>query len=504
MKLERENRQELRHGSGPGAVLACGPLRTDLMVGRCHEIDPLRPRAQRAATRNHGKGKSMKLRRRDATGAESGIVLAGVIMLMLVVTIAGGAFLTMAANESQQSVQNTLPTKAMYLAEAGCEWGKMWLSGQVSPPARTDPFTVGNLALGDGNFTVSIDPHNDNPGAYIKSYDIIGVGSVMTDGEAGVVRASKSLTVTMRVESFAKYAYFTDKETSQGGRSTIWFFDGDVITGPLHSNSRINICGAPQFRGKVTSTAESFNFYHGGPPGDNPTFEDGYELEVDKRDMRKAINLASLRSAAESGGLKLKCQSAQVVLNASGTLSYRTKKGRRWSSWRTRSLPANGVMYVDGDVSVKGTLNGQLTIAVGHGKTIEIPDDIRYHVDPSDPSCTDMLGLVAGHEVLVTKSSPRGADLTIHASIMVFDTSFVVDRYARIPAMGDLKVVGGIIQKHRGPVGTFNARTGRKVSGYSKDYQYDTRMVGSTPPLFPTTGEYEFVSYQEGATSFGE
>jgi len=458
---------------------------------------------QCAATRNHWKGKFMQLRRRDATGAESGIVLASVIVLMLVVTIAGGAFLTMAANEWQHSVQNTLPVKAMYLAEAGCEWGKMWLSGQISPPAGTEPFSIGNLPLGDGSFAVRVDPHDDNPGTDIKSYDITGIGSVMTDGEAGVVRASKSITVTMRAECFAKYAYFTNNETGEGGQTAVWFSDGDVIKGPLHSNSQINISGAPRFEGKVTSTAASFNFYNGGPPADNPIFENGYELGVATREMQKATSLLRLSDAAESGGLKLKCQSAEIVFNAIGTMSYRTKQGK-WSSWSTRSLPANGVIFVNGNASVKGTLNGQVTLAVAHGSRIEIPDDIRYHVDPGDPSCTDMLGLVSGQSIVVTKCSPQGGDLTIHASMVAFDDSFTVDNYSSIPVMGDLKVVGGIIQKHRGPVGTIDPSSGAKLSGYSKDYEYDTRMLASTPPVFPTTGRYECISWEEGATSFGE
>ena len=446
----------------------------------------------------------MKLCRRETTGAQSGIVLASVIVIMLVVTIAGGAFLTMAANESQQSVQNTLPVKAMYLAEAGCEWGKMWLSGQASSPAGTDPFTVANLALGDGSFIVRVDPHNDNPTTYIKSYDITGVGSVMTDGEDAGVRATKSLTVTMRVESFAKYAYFTESEYNPNVGGTIWFFDKDVITGPLHSNSRISICGDPVFRGAVSSTADSFRFYHGGPPNDKPVFKEGYELEARRRELNKNINLDRIRAASQSSGLYLNCQAAKIVFKSNGRISYRRKTGGRWRSWKTVPMPSNGVVYCTGNATVRGTLNGQCTVAVGSRKSISIPSDIRYRVDPANPSCTDMLGLVAGKEVKITKTSPGGADITIHASILAFDESFGVEDYARIPVMGTIHIHGGIIQRYRGPVGTFYANSGRKASGYAKDYQYDQRMLSTTPPYFPATGGYEFVSYEEGTTSFGE
>jgi hypothetical protein len=85
---------------------------------------------------------------------------------------------------------------------------------------------------------------------------------------------------------------------------------------------------------------------------------------------------------------------------------------------------------------------------------------------------------------------------------MAFDKSFIVKNYSTIPAMGDLKVFGGIIQNYRGPVGTFSGTTGAKLSGYSKAYQYDTRLRNTSPPYFPTTGRYELVSWDEGATTY--
>jgi hypothetical protein len=60
----------------------------------------------------------------------------------------------------------------------------------------------------------------------------------------------------------------------------------------------------------------------------------------------------------------------------------------------------------------------------------------------------------------------------------------------------DLHILGGVIQRKRGPVGTFSSTTGSQVSGYNKDYRYDTRMPDSPPPYFPTTGQYEVVSWQ--------
>jgi len=60
-------------------------------------------------------------------------------------------------------------------------------------------------------------------------------------------------------------------------------------------------------------------------------------------------------------------------------------------------------------------------------------------------------------------------------------------------------VYGGLVQKNRGPVGTFFSATGTKASGYDKDYHYDIRMATSPPLYVPTTTITTFnrISWQE-------
>jgi hypothetical protein len=91
-------------------------------------------------------------------------------------------------------------------------------------------------------------------------------------------------------------------------------------------------------------------------------------------------------------------------------------------------------------------------------------------------------------------SSGAPTNLRIDASIMALNTSFMLTNWWVGPAKGTLTVFGGIIQKERGPVGTFSGTT--KVSGYSKNYQYDTRLLNSPPPFVPTTGDYITLSWE--------
>ncbi len=158
-------------------------------------------------------------------------------------------------------------------------------------------------------------------------------------------------------------------------------------------------------------------------------------------------------------------------------------------------LPANGALYVaGGDVTLQGTLAGQLTI--GASNNVKIANSVTYATDPqANPSSTDLLGIVAGQNVQVTATAPQNVE--IDGSVMALGTSFTVENYNVAPAKGTLTVLGGIIQKNRGPVGTFNSSTGTKVSGYTKDYHYDTRLQDNTPPFFPTTGNYTTVVWDE-------
>jgi hypothetical protein len=106
------------------------------------------------------------------------------------------------------------------------------------------------------------------------------------------------------------------------------------------------------------------------------------------------------------------------------------------------------------------------------------------------------LGVVS-RNIEIASTAP--ANLTLHGVMMAggrttSDGSFSVPTY-NTKSAGTLKLVGGLIQKMRGPVGTFNASTAVTQTGYAKDYHYDPRMAVNPPPFFPTTGNYERLSW---------
>lgn len=145
-----------------------------------------------------------------------------------------------------------------------------------------------------------------------------------------------------------------------------------------------------------------------------------------------------------------------------------------------------------GDLYVKGTLGGQVTLAADN--YIYVTGDLTY-IDKA----SDMLGLVGQNAVFVWNpvrwtgsafAAMNGTgDREIHAAILSVGHTFQVQNYER-GARGTLIILGAIAQKFRGTVG-------QGSNGYVKDYKYDERFKFTAPPKFLTP-----VSTTYGVTQF--
>jgi hypothetical protein len=173
-----------------------------------------------------------------------------------------------------------------------------------------------------------------------------------------------------------------------------------------------------------------------------------------------------------------------------------------------------GVVYVQGKVVVSGRLRGRLTVV--SDQNIIIGDDMVYATDPGAGTCTDILGIYAAVTVSLadnTLNAPQSpssgvrrtyddtADEFIHASVLALN-DFVVENYAggstsaepcnTTPwGRGCLHLHGGLVQEHRGAVGTTGG------TGYIKRYTHDTCTFTAPPPYFPATGHFSRSRYYE-------
>jgi hypothetical protein len=339
--------------------------------------------------------------------------------------------------------------------------------------------------------------------------NVIQITSVGTYG--GVTH---TVTVELQPSSFSKFAYYS---VSEGG--TIWWTGGDTVWGPFHTQDNLRVNQHPVFIGKATS--KQGLIYYTNQKTDAPVFDGGYESGIDL--PLSTSGLSPIKTDAITNGWDIKQSSTttydtsyftsgknagqiQKITSSTETDtayitflkdSVQLKLGynKPSTTYLTSSMTKDGVIYVEGmDIRLKGTVQGMYTVA-GEGN-IWLDDDIVYNTDPlKNPSSTDLLGIVAQNNVWITDNKANSKDINIDAAIYVQNGSFGAQNYATRPVGGNINLLGGITQNTRGAVGTFTGST--IVSGFSKRYRYDNRLMLSSPPQFPGTGSFEVVSWLE-------
>jgi len=306
-----------------------------------------------------------------------------------------------------------------------------------------------------------------------------------------------STEVAMTQDSFSKYTYFTDTEDSN-----IYFFDDDVMEGPVHTNGTLKIAGSPTFKGKVTSP----NDWEG-----HPSYNNDPDFQADTNFSHQRIELPinsgqidNLRSKGMSGGLRFDNHIRahfRTEIQGSDTLGrvdIAEWNGSGWNSESTYDLSTiNGVISATGQIHTKGKLKGQVTL---HSEElVEIDGDLTYSNDPlQNSSSTDLLGIVSEGDVRVDENAHQDVgtqDVNIHASIMAVDQSFYVEEYWDGSPRGSLNLLGGLQQQRRGAVGTFSG--GGLNSGFQKAYSYDERLLKSIPPAYPRESFFSKVYWKD-------
>ncbi|MGQ9799918.1 MAG: hypothetical protein ACUVRG_11650 [Ignavibacterium sp.] len=301
--------------------------------------------------------------------------------------------------------------------------------------------------------------------------------------------------VTFAPSKFSKFAYYSVYEGSN-----IWWMNQDTVWGPFHTQDVLRASRHPVFFGKASSKGGIQ--YYTNQATDKPYFYGGYEQGVDLSLPTNGVS--ALRIPALNQGLYFNGNfpgKGTVYLKFDRDyLYFRYNTTTPYDSVYLPSAAPNGIIYVDNGIArIQGTVKGAYTIACsGYGDkgTIWLDDDIVYSRDPrTDPTSTDMLGIVAQSNVWITDNTPNRDNINIHASIYVESGGFGAEKHDTRPVSGVINLFGGITQKTRQPVGTFY--NGVISSGFSKSYRYDDRFMTASPPSFPATGGFEIVSWYE-------
>lgn len=506
---------------------------------------------------------SRKQKRYKQSGSALLITVIGIFTLSAATLLVLGA----AANGVHLNNKQRAGATAFNIAESGAEVAALWLKNQSSAPGGTTPIYPfsGAQTLGEGTYTVTINPDPANATTFLKLYKIVSVGTVRG--------TSRTVQVVVQQASFGRYAYFTDSEISSISGGAISWKAGETVDGPAHSNNtsgsnfNINYNGStsPIFLDMLTAAGNTINYTPSRPTNES-TFNKiflngskGYQLGVtpillpSSSDAQKNAAWGTTSGfpssssgvylrAGVNGGVYIRGDAAlaftinsmgdQVLTVTQGSSNTSLTFNRASQSISTSgplgsgsssnaSSLGTGVIYSTGNItSLKGQIadnrvvNNKIdvrtsfTIAtdVNAGKYIRITDSLNYKTQPdktkdmSDSAnlLAATLGLVA-KDIRISSTAPRNLDIDAVCLAGGQNTSggsFYVENYDDKTPVGTLNVTGGIIQKSRGPVGTFNPSTGITSTGYQKAYTYDPRLATNPPPYFPTTGQYERLSWQ--------
>ncbi len=493
---------------------------------------------------------------------QKGTVLVTTLMCLMFIAVMGLSVLSLTLHGLHTTRRIESSTVAFNLAESGLDRTLRWLKNQPAPPgglAAFDPFG-GNQTMTGGHYNVVVTPDPANMGSSLKRYGIKATGYAGEEVEV--------VELVVRQTSFGKYAYFTDRETSAVSGGRIWFFSGDRIRGPAHSNNRsgsefqINWGGpGPIFEDSVTSSGSFINYSPSNPNTESQFAQiylagsRGYELNVDEIALPPSSDIQKVAAWGNNGaypgvngvytpfqgGIYIRGDAAvtmsvdgsgrqRFVIVQSGTTTTLTVDKaadviyKQVGAGPVVASPGagNGVVYCTGNItSLSGTIANNTVLAgspptvqhrsaytiatdVNAGRNITVTGPIRHQTayNPAlGPNAAanlnpGTLGLI-GRNVTVGSGCPT--NMEIDAVIMAgsestTDGSFGVANYNTKVPTGTLKVLGGIIQKARGAVGTLSG--GLLATGYAKDYHYDARMADNPPPFFPTTGGYDRLSWR--------
>jgi hypothetical protein len=424
-----------------------------------------------------------------------GIAMALTLFAMFLLFVIGMALVSIMMTESRSAVGQLMATKTYYAARSGLARALLELSADYNwgQNSSTDPddWTRGNV--GDAFYNVKTWASPSNTGNVYKLWQVTSVGRIGS--------FKRTLVTWVETESFSKFAYFTDSEKGASG-DTIWFFSRDRLNGNVHTNGYFSISGNPRFGGRVDSHNDSDSCYKGAyysQGGGNYTdpfyfyryyYGYGYDRPIpidENSNFSFAGGMPEIPLPKDTGNIKDKADyiyngNVTMVLHNTGAAGYMDVTCGGSTDYNVPISATGTTVYTTGQLTISGTLAGRMTIAA-KGQ-ITIPNDILYA-----DRARDVLGMVSEGHIVISRNPNQKRDIEVDAAIMTLNNSFKVNQHDSGVARGTLHIFGGIIQKHRGAVSTFNGATGTLATGYAKDYQYDEKLVNLPPPNFPTTGK---------------
>jgi len=404
-----------------------------------------------------------------------------------------------------------------------------------------------------GNIIEAYSPNNDANTFVFPYVFSIEVSSAVSSISKTINLQAGDFDLTVQRANFARFALFTNHHRSPRGY-TVWFTGNTQFYGPVHTNERLSFANNPSgyFTDEVTQNLTKARFFNRGrrslidadsnPPYDVPTFDVSFERGSALLNLESAVTQNDLRTQAlgtmsEPGaqGIYIPNDGAQVTggiyirgnssidmsVDGNNNAVYTVVQGSttkaitvdysnnqtavvEGATSNTYSGIPDGIgdegviIYDKGSItSLSGQVQRSSQVTISSQDDIVLSGHIRYQDYDTAPSLnalnhTNLLGVLAwGGDVRVGTSAP--SNLEVHAVIMAPHGIFTVDNYRWRSPSGNVTLLGGVITDFYGPFGTFWGT--RQLSGYGRNFIYDSRMLGAmSPPYYPTARTFTAVA----------
>lgn len=461
-----------------------------------------------------------------------GLVIMTVVMILLT------SIVSFVSSYLQYSLKQRDREQALHIAEAGIHFYRWYLAHQLDgrTASQIQAFWDAGTALGQstphigsfggGEYSISVTPPDS--GQTIVYITSTGQTNRYPD-------QSRTIRVRLRRPSWSEYAALTDEAVRFGA--------GTEVFGKIHSNNGIRFDGLAH--NVVSSAVDEYNDPdHTGanefgvhthvnappaaginntfraaeaPPSVVPTrtdvFEAGREFPVAPLDFSGLLgDLSLMKSEAQSGtnGSRYFDNSRQgrhIILKSNDTFDIRTVQSFNASTneiinynggWSNYPIPDGGVIFVENNVWLEGTVNGRRVTVVAANlisasqKTAYLGKDLRY----TNYDCTDMIGVIGQHHVEIYRQSNN--ILRLDAALLAQSGRVGRANYTGPFALRDtITVYGSIVSNQRYGFAWADAM-GNHVSGYqTRNLYYDNNLLYCPPPYFPTGTQYELDLWEE-------
>jgi hypothetical protein len=428
------------------------------------------------------------------------------------------------------SNRQVLLENSLHIAEAGVNYYRWHLAH--------DPDDFQDGTGGPGPYEHEyVDPQGDAIGKFSLEITPPTAGtSVVTIKSTGWTYKNPKIKRAVNVQygqpSWAKYAFLQN--------SSSWYAEGVIVNGQIHSNNGVRMdetnhslvtsakdeymcgwetgCSPPETKpGVWGSGGDSGLWQFPVPPVDfdsisfdlaqmrdtaiadglylPPSGDEGYRIEffddgtftVDQVESTKSIRGYQVPGEGLGHAGKGGCRHRyQIIKNETPLGTYNVS-----------DIP---VVFAEDYLWVEGTVKGRITVAtatfpIGSSNVdIWIKDNLVYTTQDG----SDALGLISQNDIYFVRDVPN--DFKVDAIIMSQFGSILRHGYFNWcggvggAVKNKLTINGGLISYAKS---YWNFGDGPESGFIQREINYDPDLLYNPPPYFPTSGEYEFISWRE-------